>query len=57
MARTGDRGADTQGQSGIAGTHSAWFILFAVLDLLIKQLCESNREQMMKKDKRLEKEY
>lgn len=46
------RRAETQGRSSFAGTHSTWFIFFAVLDLLIKQLWESDREREMKREKR-----
>lgn len=46
---SGPESTETRGQSSTAGTHSAWFIFFAVLDLLIKQLRESDREQEMKR--------
>lgn len=40
VSENSDQRGKTQGQSRTAGTHSTRFILFAVLDLLIKQLCE-----------------
>lgn len=52
-----DRRGETRGQSCAADTHSAWFILFAVLDLLIKQLCGQEMKERLKKTETWNKSY
>lgn len=51
-ARAEDQTARTQWRRGPADTHSAWFILFAVLDLLIKQLREWQGTRAADREKR-----